>query len=141
MLLSKYSPFDAIAAFEKKLLDKYDDSYFNDGLSDFTPTVNTSEGEFAYHIDADLPGVNKEDINIDVHDGILTISGHRDKKEEIKEKDFYKVETSFGKFQRSFTLPSGIDSENISASTDNGVLAITIPKMEMSKDNKKIKVK
>lgn len=141
MLLTKYSPFDRIAEFERSLFNKYNDTYYNSNLSDFTPTVNTSEGEYAFHIDADLPGVKKEDINIDIHDGILTISGERNHKEEIKEEDFYKMETSFGKFSRSFTLPKDVDAENITASTNNGVLEVTVPKLEKSKDSKKIEVK
>ena len=141
MLLTKYSPFAQIAEFEKSLFNKYNDSYHKSDISNFAPTVNTREGEFAFHIDADLPGVKKEDIALDIHDGVLTISGERSHKDEVKEEDYYKVETSFGKFQRSFTLPSDIDVENISASSENGVLEITIPKLEKKENRKQIKIK
>lgn len=149
MLLSRYNPFKEIVGYDKKLFDDYNDFFRNNefptfkpsGLSNFTPVVNTREDDNAFHIDADLPGVKKEDIHVDVKDGILTITGERNHKEEVKEEDYYKVETSFGKFQRSFTLPSNVDSENINASTNNGVLEVTIPKIEKKEDRKKIEVK
>jgi HSP20 family protein len=104
--------------------------------------MNTREGEFAYHIDVDLPGVKKEDIKVDVEDNMLKISGERSFKKEVKEEDYYKVETSFGKFQRNFTLPDNVDAENIKASTDNGVLEVVLPKIaEKKKETKKIEVK
>lgn len=141
MLLTRYSPLAEIAEFEKKLFDKYSNTYYSDVMSDFSPSVNTREGKYAFHIDADLPGVKKEDIKIDFHDGVLTISGERNHKEEVKDEDYYKVETSFGKFQRSFTLPSDIDSENITASTNNGVLEVTVPKLEKKESTKRIEIK
>ncbi|MFA6789435.1 MAG: Hsp20/alpha crystallin family protein, partial [Arcobacteraceae bacterium] len=99
------------------------------------------EGEFAYHIDVDLPGVKKEDIKVDIHKNVLTISGERKTKEEIKEEDYYKVETSFGKFSRSFTLPDNADLENIEASSDNGVLEVVVPKLSEEKHKKTIAIK
>lgn len=141
MLLTRYNPRTEIATFEKNLFDTYNDFFRNSELSSFTPSVNTREDDDAFHIDADLPGVKKEDINIDVKDGVLTITGERNHKEEVKEENYYKVETSFGKFQRSFTLPSNVDSENIDATTSNGVLEVTIPKIEKKSDRKKIEIK
>ena len=142
MLITRFDPFKEFAQVQKVLSDYYlDKPNENSSISAFTPQVNTREGEFAYHIDVDLPGVNKEDINIDIKDSKLTISGQRDIKKEIKEEDYYKVETSFGKFQRVFTLPDNIDTENISASSDNGVLEVVIPKIEKDKDIKKIEIK
>jgi HSP20 family protein len=103
--------------------------------------VNTREGEFAYHVDVDLPGVKKEDIKVDINKGILTINGERKLKEEVKEEDYYKVETYFGKFSRSFTLPDNADIENIEASSDNGVLEIVIPKLKEDHTKKSITIK
>ena len=62
-------------------------------------------------------------------------------KEEIKEEDYYKVETSFGKFQRQFTLPDNVDVENISASSNDGVLEVVVPKLEKAVEKKTIEVK
>ena len=76
-----------------------------------------------------------------INKGILTISGERKVKDEIKEEDYYKVETYFGKFSRSFTLPDNADIENIEASSDNGVLEVIIPKLKDDNTKKSITVK
>ena len=142
MLLTKYSPLARIEELEKKL---FDNSYYQNDegtaeLSNFIPRVNTREGENSFYIEVDLPGVKKEDISIDIQNNILTITGERNNKKEVNEKEYYKRETSFGKFQRSFTLPKNVDSENIKASMSDGVLEITIPKLEKKEDIKKIKI-
>jgi len=141
MLLTKFDPFKEIRDLEKRIFSTFP-NIEESPISGFTPVVNTREGEFAYHIEVDLPGVKKDDISIDVSDGILTISGERSHKEEVKEEDYYKLESSYGKFQRSFTLPDGVDAENISAASDNGVLEVVVPKLkEEKKEKKKIEVK
>ena len=108
----------------------------------FMPTVNTREASDAYYIEVDLPGVSKDDINIDVDDNTLTISGVRKVKEEHKEDNFYKVESVYGKFERSFSLPEDVNSDKIEAKHNNGVLEIKIPKVEkVEKTPKKIEIK
>ncbi len=99
-------------------------------IAAFLPVVNTREGEYAYHVELDLPGIKKEDIEITTEDNILTISGERKMKEEVKEEDYYKVESVYGKFSRSFTLPEKIDIENIHAESSDGVLEVIIPKLK-----------
>lgn len=72
----------------------------------------------------------------------MTISGERKHKDEVKKDDYYKLESSYGKFVRSFTLPKGVDTENIKAACENGVLEVIIPKLtKKDEDKKKIKVK
>ena len=105
MLLTKFDPFHELRNLEKKLVGSYPVFEEVGGLSGFVPVVNTREGEFAYHVEVDLPGVKKEDISVDVKDNVLTISGERKYKNEVKKDDYYKCESSYGKFQRSFTLP------------------------------------
>ncbi len=108
----------------------------------FIPTVNTREADDAYYIEVDLPGVSKDDINIDVDDNTLTISGVRKVKEEHKDDSFYKVESVYGKFERSFSLPEDVDTDKIEAKHNNGVLEIKIPKVEkVEKAPKKIEIK
>jgi len=108
---------------------------------DFVPSVNTREGKEAYHIDVDLPGVKKEDVEISVDKNILTIKGKRETKNEVKENDYYRVESAYGTFQRSFTLPEKVDIENIRAASEDGVLEIIIPKLKVLKDStKKIEI-
>lgn len=140
MLITRYDPFKELRNLESHILKDYR-SGEDAGIGAFSPQVNTREGEFAYHVDIDLPGVKKENIKVDVKDGHLLISGERNFKEEVKEEDYYKVETSFGKFTRSFSLPEHVDIENITASSDNGVLEVTIPKIEESSNTKTIEVK
>ena len=138
MLLTKFDPFKQLKEIEKNLYTQVGN---NEGVTAFVPTVNTREGEFAYHVDVDLPGVKKEDIKVDLNKGILTISGERKTKEEIKQEDYYKIETYFGKFSRSFTLPDNVDIENIEAKSDNGVLEIVIPKLKDDVSTKSIEIK
>jgi len=140
MFLTKFEPFKDMNSFYK-IIDNYPTIEENRAISGFTPKVNTREGEFAYHIDIDLPGMKKEDIAIDVHKNSLSISGERSFKEELKEEDYFKVETSFGKFERIFTLPDNVDIENITANSREGVLEIILPKLEKSITKKRIKIK
>ena len=138
MLLTKFDPFKQLKEIEKNLYTQVGN---NEGVTAFVPTVNTREGEFAYHVDVDLPGVKKEDIKVDLNKGVLTISGERKTKEEVKQEDYYKIETYFGKFSRSFTLPDNVDIENIEAKSDNGVLEIVIPKVKDDVSKKSIEIK
>jgi len=103
-----------------------------DSLNAFIPAVNTREDENNYYIEVDLPGIKKEDVEISLKDNVLTISGERKFKNEVKEEDYYKIESAFGKFSRSFTLPENADIENIEAKAENGVLEITIPLSSVS---------
>ncbi|PHO09268.1 heat-shock protein Hsp20 [Malaciobacter canalis] len=137
MLLTRFDPFKDIAEFEKRFYSPTQ----KEGVSGFVPMVNTREGEFAYHIDVDLPGVKKENIKVDINKDVVTISGERKTKEEIKEEDYYKVETSFGKFTRSFTLPENADKENIDANYNDGVLEVIVPKLAEDKHKKTIEIK
>ncbi len=109
---------------------------------DFVPRVNTREGDDAYYIEVDLPGVKKEDININVDNDTLTISGERKVSDEHKDDNFYKIESVYGKFERSFSLPEDVDTDKIEAEHKNGVLEIKIPKVvKVEKTPKKIEIK
>lgn len=137
MLLTKFDPFKQLKEMEKSFYNYPT----NEGVNGFVPVVNTREGESAYHIDVDLPGVKKEDISVDVDKNVLTIAGERKTKDEVKEEDYYKIETSFGKFSRSFTIPESVDIENIEARSEDGVLEVIIPKIEETKTKKSISIK
>ena len=137
MLVTRDRRFDLFNEFFKQFEQEEPKEVF-----DFSPAVNTREGEDAYYIDVDLPGVKKEDVEIHVEQNILTIKGTRKVKEEAKEEDYYRVESSYGAFARSFTLPEKVDVENIEAKSKNGVLEIVIPKLKVLKDStKKIEIK
>jgi len=147
MLMTRYNPFREMNDFKRNfkqlesMLANVNDKSVG-SFTSFSPAVNTREGEFAYHVEVDLPGVKKDDIEIDVHDNIVTLSGERSIKNELKEDNYYKVESEYGKFERSFSLPENTDVENIHAETADGVLELVIPKLEISKDKpKKIEIK
>ena len=143
MLVTRFNPFKEMRDLEQKLFRYYPTVEAEEnGISAFKPTVSTREGEFAYHVEVDVPGVKKEDISIDIKENNLVISGERSFKEERQEKDYYKVESSYGKFQRSFALPENVDVENIEASSIDGVLEVILPKLKIEKaEVKKIQVK
>jgi len=106
----------------------------------FTPAVNEKVDENGYHLEVDLPGVKKEDIEISVNDGVLTIGGER-KLEKKEEKDNYtRIESFFGRFERAFKLPNDADLDNIDAKYENGVLKVFIPR-KAKPEGKKIEVK
>lgn len=142
MLLTRFDPFKELRTLEDRIDDLLSSSFSKNVLADFTPSINTREGDYAYHIDVDLPGVKKEDITVKVENNVLTLKGTRKTKEEIKKEDYYKMESSFGSFTRSFTVPENIDAENIHAENKDGVLEITLPKKALTTETaKQIEVK
>ena len=108
----------------------------NGGLRRWMPAMDLVESGDHFVLRADLPGLSEEDVNIEVEERVLTISGER-KAEHTETKDGYqRFERAFGAFSRSLTLPEGIDAEAVSASFDRGVLEVRIPKPEQRKPRK-----
>src|SRR5512132_1961298 len=99
----------------------------------WVPPIDLVEAEDRFLLKADLPGLSEGDVNIEVQDGTLTISGERKAEHEEHEKGWYRIERSFGRFSRSLTLPDGVDTDRIAASFEDGVLAVRIPKPEERK--------
>ena len=99
----------------------------------WVPEMDLVETEDSYLLKADLPGMKQEDVAIEFNDGTLTISGERKAEYERKEKGFFRLERSFGKFSRSLTLPDGVDPDRIDAAFHDGVLDVRIPKPEERK--------
>jgi HSP20 family protein len=99
----------------------------------WVPEMDLVESDDHYLLKADLPGMKQEDVSIEFNDGTLTISGERKAEYERKEKGFFRLERSFGKFSRSLTLPEGVDPEKIEAAFHEGVLDVRIPKPEQRK--------
>ena len=97
------------------------------------PAMDLVETEEHFVLRADLPGMGEDDINIELEDGTLTVSGERNAEHESKNEGYYRVERAFGAFSRSLTLPKGIDPEGVSAKFDRGVLEVRIPKPEERK--------
>ena len=106
---------------------------------EWTPAVNFFEKDGKYHVTADLPGINKEDLSVTFEDGILTISGKKESSKEEKDANYYMKETHYGSFSRSFTVPGEVHADKVEANYKDGVLTVVLPKSEESK-TKKIEV-
>jgi HSP20 family protein len=96
--------------------------------SDWAPSVNVSETDKAYLIKADLPEVKREDVKINHYNGVLTIEGERKQEKREENEKFHRVESSYGRFVRRFTLPEDAEAERIEAQYKDGALSVTIPK-------------
>jgi HSP20 family protein len=94
----------------------------------WSPSVDISETEQEYLIRASLPAVRKEDVTVTVEDGMLTLSGERRQQQEQKDEKFHKLESFYGNFSRSFSLPERTDTSAIRAESKDGVLTIHVPK-------------
>jgi HSP20 family protein len=110
------------------------------GPSTLTPKMDVTETETEIELTAELPGLEEKDVQINVADGVLTIRGEKKAEKEEKDKDYRLVERSYGAFERSLDLPSGVDPDKIEASIAKGVLTVKVPKPEKAK-GKKIDVK
>ena len=110
------------------------DEFFNDAVNarrdSFVPSIDVSETENQFMITAELPGMKKDDINISLENGRLSISGERSFENEEKGKTYHRVETQYGSFNRSFQLPDNVSEESITATYEDGLLNITIDKSE-----------
>ena len=98
--------------------------------SDWAPAVDIRETREAFVIDAELPGMRKEDVKVTVHDGVLTIQGERRKDEESGDDKQHRVERVYGSFLRRFTLPDNVDEGSIRAAFKDGILSLTLTKVE-----------
>ncbi|TGG88669.1 Hsp20/alpha crystallin family protein [Geotoga petraea] len=131
----EFSPFDFFEDFEKMMKGYEKDTFGKMSLD----VYETDEAAF---IEAELPGVKKDDININVEDGVLTISAEKNvEEEEQKGRKYYTKEIKHGSFKRSFEIPEYLNDEEIKAKFDKGILKIEIPRKEEEvKKNKKIDI-
>ena len=106
----------------------------------WVPPVDVFETPESIILKADLPEVNRDEVDISIENNTLTIKGERKMEKEVKEKNFYRMERSYGTFSRSFTLPPTVAGDKAEASFNDGVLTLTLPKREESKPQQ-IKVK
>jgi HSP20 family protein len=105
----------------------------------WTPAVDIYENTDSVVVKAELPGVEKDQISVEVKDGILSLRGERKFEKEVKEESYHRIERAYGSFQRSFSLPVSVDQEKVTAKFKNGVLEVKLPKKEQAKP-KQIKV-
>ena len=93
------------------------------------PSIDVVETNQAIKLKADMAGMKPEDINLEVEDNVLTLSGERRFEEEVEEDKYYRIERRYGSFSRSIALPRGVDTDAIEAHFENGVLEVVVPKV------------
>jgi len=102
-------------------------------LSGWTPALDVHEDKDNFVVQAELPGMKREEIDVSLHDGVLSISGERKTEKKYEEAEVYRTERFFGKFQRTVTLPTPVAADKVKAQYKDGVLTITLPKTEAAK--------
>ncbi|MCC2642230.1 MAG: Heat shock protein Hsp20 family [Nitrospira sp.] len=102
-------------------------------VADWIPTVDISETEAEYSIQAELPGVSKADVKVTLENGVLTIQGERRQQQTEAGRKYHRVEASYGRFARSFTLPDTVEAGNVRAEYADGMLHLHLPKSEKAK--------
>jgi HSP20 family protein len=133
MALVRFQPFDrdlSTRNFSDLLDDFFNEAVGQQGRGKFMPGMDVSETDDQYQVSFELPGMKKEDINISLEDGLLTVSGERKMEEDSNGKKFHRIERRYGEFTRSIQLPDNVDSDSVKASYHDGLLDITIDKSE-----------
>lgn len=132
--LTTYSP----AIYRNNLFDLVDRFFHEQGQTqttpkqgiDFVPRVDIYEQKDAYHLHVMVPGVAKEDIKISIEGGLLNISGERKRITESDDVKLHRIESAYGKFERNFKLPEGVNEEELTARYENGLLMISLAKAD-----------
>ncbi|MEX1327067.1 MAG: Hsp20/alpha crystallin family protein [Desulfobacterales bacterium] len=143
MNLVRWNPLGEMTAMQNRINRLFNEPYWpasriddDTGMGIRNPVVDLYEKDDHFVIKAELPGVTKKDITIDLKDRVLTLSGERSYENNVKEENYYRRERSYGKFQRAFTLPADVDSDRIKAEFNDGLLQIEVPKPEEQKPKK-----
>jgi len=108
---------------------------FNDN---FSPKIDISEDDKNIYLEAEIPGLSKDNLKLTLQDNILTIEGEKKTGGETKEKNYFRSERSYGSFKRSFTLPENVDGDKVAAKFNEGVLEVTIAKLEEKPKSEKV---
>jgi HSP20 family protein len=141
MALVRWDPgreLDSLQSDMNRLFDSFFGGRTPTGVGNrrWMPAMDLVETDETLILRADLPGLGKDDVEIEVKDNVLTVSGERKTEHEEKAEGFYRAERAFGRFSRSLSLPEGIDADRVSASFDRGVLEVKIPKPEERKPHR-----
>jgi HSP20 family protein len=145
MTLVRWRPINnVVSSFVRDLEPFFKDEFFNDRWLDapsgrtWYPVVDLEEKDNEVVLNVELPGMTKEDIDLSVENNVLTLKGEKkvDRKEGEKESGFYRSERYFGSFERSFTLPAGVQADKAKATFQDGVLRLALPKKEEAKSRK-----
>ena len=140
MELVKFSPFGSNVRFRNNINSIFNEFFHpaicvnkNTESNSWNPVVDVYENDESIVVQAEVPGVEKKDVSVDINDGVLTLKGERKYEDEVKEDRFYQRERIYGKFQRAFRLPEGTDYDKINAEFKDGILKVTVPKVEEKK--------
>jgi HSP20 family protein len=140
MALVRWDPTRELDSLQSEF-NRLFDSFVGNGRSEvrarrWVPAVDLVETDESLVLRADLPGLEKDDVTIEVKDDVLALSGERRGEHEDKAEGYYRVERAFGRFSRSLTLPQGVEPDSIDAGFTDGVLEIRIPKPEERKPHR-----
>jgi HSP20 family protein len=134
--VSNWTPFNRLASLRDEFDRLFDFSWPSRDtglLGGWSPALDLYEDKDNFIVTLELPGMKKNEIDISLHDGVLTVSGERKDEREQTEGKTFRSERYFGKFQRSLTLPTAVDANKVKASYKDGVLSISLPKNEEAK--------
>ncbi|MDP6532669.1 MAG: Hsp20/alpha crystallin family protein [Candidatus Marinimicrobia bacterium] len=136
MKLIKWTPQQSMFGdFDRMLNEVFGDGWnlplMGSGRSNWVPAIDIAESDLNFRISADLPGLSKKDVKIELHDGVLTVRGERAVENDSDDGNFHRRERSFGAFERSFHLPEEVLENKITAGFKNGQLNITLPKSKV----------
>ena len=106
---------------------------------EWAPSVDVAETDDEITVTAELPGVKQEEVDITITDDVLTLKGEKKEEKEVKEKNYHRIERSYGSFQRSIGLPTGVQADKAKATYEDGILRVTVPKVQEAKP-KQIKI-
>ncbi len=143
-VLTRWEPFSEFQSLQSRMNRLFEQQYGgrDEGLmssGNFVPPVDIYEDQHGIQLKLEVPGVDEKDLNINVENNVLTVSGERKFENEQKEENFHRIERRYGSFTRSFTLPNTVDTGKITADYNSGVLSIRLVKREEAKP-KQIKV-
>jgi len=140
MTIVKWDPFRNVAALQDRINRIFDESFSRTAdvdddisMSAWKPSVDIYETDEAIILKAELPGINKEDVSVEIKDNVLTLRGERVEDKEIKEGSYFRKERCFGTFSRAFNLQHRVQPDKIKAKFKDGILEIEIPKPEEEK--------
>ena len=146
MAIVRWDPFRDIISLRERM-----DKLFEDSLSRFrtpdeetmptfwSPAVDIYETDEHIVLKAELPGVDRKEVSVEVKDNTLLLKGERKREKELKEENFHRIERSYGTFMRSFSLPVTVKQDEVKARFKDGILEVTLPKAEVAKP-KQVKV-
>lgn len=141
MALVKWDPFKDLLSIQDRMNRLFDETLTRTGRGEgeelargvWSPAVDIYETDESIVLKAEIPGIDKKEVSIEVKDNMLILKGERKFEKEIKEENYHRMERAYGAFQRTFTLPNIIEKENVKAKYKDGILEITLPKVKEAK--------